>query len=110
MDKKKQGNEKIKKKKYLILNFFVPGIAHIFFKEYLYFLIVFGLTVFFIVLMIFNLIDLAKPFYDFFIDRNELPKLKWMLIGKIAVYMVILNIVHYFSLRKIIKNIEGTGK
>ena len=108
---KKQSCFEKRKKKYLLLNFVIPGIAHIYFKDYKLFLVVFFSSVFFLSGAIYYAYLFVKPLINYSKNPHpELFQLNYNILIYISIFLLIFNIIYFFSLRIIIKKIDKEGE
>ena len=94
-----------KERKYFLLNFFIPGVIHIYYGEYFRFFLVFVSILIFTLFSILNVIDIfhilkAKGFSILALNEIVFP------VIKIIVYFLLINIIYFFSFYTIIKKKE----
>jgi len=96
-----------KRNKYLVLNFFIPGIAHLYLKEYLNFVLIVVASIFALGMTILNSYEFVKPCIEYLKNDADTISLNFDFLIYILIYILFYNILYFISIRHIIKKIEA---
>ena len=96
-----------KKNRYLVLNFFIPGIAHLYLKEYFDFFLIITASIFAFGMTILNSYEFVKPCIEYLKNESGTISLNFDFLIYILLYILLYNILYFVSIRHIIEKVEA---
>ncbi len=95
-----------RKKRFILLNFFIPGSLHLYFNEFWRFILVFTVTLLFFMLTLMDFYAMMRTMYDSFIVDGGVVLPEKRFIYRILLWSVAMSIVTYVSIRYCIARFE----
>lgn len=99
-----------RKKRFILLNFFIPGSLHLYFDEFWRFILVFTVTMLFLMLTLLDFYAMIRTMYDSFIVDGGVVLPEKVYIYRIALWTVAMSVVTYVSIRYCIARFEEEKK
>ena len=95
-----------RKKRFILLNFFVPGSLHLYFNEFWRFIFVFTITLVFLMLTLLDFYAMLRTMYDAFIVEVGVVMPEKHFIYRIVLWSAAMAVVTYWSIRYCIARFE----